>query len=108
MVGTYEEQVALEEQQKEITIKRYADNLYKAIETQRFDETKEGILLMKLGFEPFVKKLEEFFDDTGVRHRGQTLKDKNFLSLMCDDPKVLAVITMSTIISSLGLRSSYL
>jgi DNA-directed RNA polymerase len=105
MIGTLEQQIEFENQQKETTLTKYTAELYKAIESGSFDTTKEGQLLVKLGYLPFVKKIEEYFDDTNIRHRGQTLKDKNFIRLMCDDPKVLAFTVISSVVSGMGGKS---
>lgn len=104
MVGTVEEQLLIESQRKEEAIQKYIADLNKAISSGRFNETTEGTLLMKLGYEPFLAKLDTFLNDD-ARHRGKTLQDKNFIKLLCNDTKVLAVIVMSSVISAMGGRS---
>lgn len=105
VLGTVEKQIEVEEQRKEVAVKKYLLDLQKAIASDRFNETGEGVLLMKLGYEPYLAKLNSFLDDTDTRHRGKTLQDKNFIKLLCSDNKVLAVSVMSSIISAMGGKS---
>lgn len=97
--GTQEVQIRLEEEQQGKKIEKYLREINEAIVQGRLQETKEGQLLIRLGYEPLRDKIEEYL---ATPSRGQLQKDKNFLRLMCDDPSVLSFVVLSSVISIAG------
>lgn len=93
--GTIEKQIEIEEEAQEASINKYINSFYKDMNNGNLIDTAEGQVFVKLGFTAIVAKIQEFIDTktTGTRN-----KDKNELLNLCDDPKVLAYITLSTIL----------
>lgn len=100
LIGTIEEQLKLEEEQQAKRIDSYIREINEAIVTGRLDQTQEGIMLTKLGYIPLLKTIEEYIKSPAM---GSTKKNKDFLLLLCDDARVLALLTLSTMISVAGV-----
>ncbi len=97
--GTRDKQIQLEEEQRHKGIEKYLREINEAIVQGRLQETVEGKLLVKLGFEPLRDKIQEYIE---TPTRGVAQKDKNFLILMSENPDVIAFIVLSSLISLAG------
>jgi len=95
--GTIEQQILIEEEAQNKHIQKYLNQLSKAIKDNRFDETPEGLILVKLGYENFRDKITEYL---GVKLTGTLAKQRNFMKLMSDDPEELALIALRIIIAN--------
>lgn len=93
------EQIRIEGDMQDKHLESYLEKLNKAIEGNRFDETPEGILLVKLGFLEFRNKIAQYFD---IELRGKNQQTKNFIKLLSDSPDELALISLKVIISCIG------
>lgn len=102
IVGTIEEQEAIEELKKEEGINKFLGSIRKAAIQRRFSETPYGSLLIKLGFEPFRDKIQEYLTtDLNKTH----VKQRNLLLLISDDVDVLAYEVLTSIINLSGSSS---
>ena len=96
MIGTYEQQVLNETQRKEDTLNKYINTFHTTLEKGGIEETSEGKLFIKLGFDKVVSKIQEYID---AKATGDTRKDRDLLLNMCDDPKILAYTALSVLLT---------
>ncbi|MCI4435839.1 MAG: hypothetical protein JHC33_03405 [Ignisphaera sp.] len=97
MKGTLEKQIEIEEAIKQEAIQKYLNNLHKAIENDRFNGTREGTFLVKTTLPTYAAALQAFLEKPD---RGTLEKDKNLLKLLVDDYEVIALLVISTVVSS--------
>ena len=103
MKGTIDEQIEIEENQQNKHVQKYLQQLNKAITGNRFDETAEGKILVKLGFIVFRDAIAKYLS---TKSRGPLAKTKNFIKMLSDDPDELALISLNVIIGhSAGKKS---
>lgn len=97
VTGTKEEQIAIEEMKKEEGVNKFLAQMRSAIAQGRFSETPYGSVLLRLGFDVYRDKLNEYFDTEikGNRH----VKQRNLLLLITDDVDVLAYEVLTTVIN---------
>lgn len=93
--GTVSEQISIEEEAQEASINKYINSFYKDMNNGNIADTAEGNVFIKLGFDNIVKKIQEYID---TKTTGTRTKDKNELLTLCDDPKVLAYVTINTML----------
>ena len=98
MLGTVEEQARREQENITDAYVKYIQSLEKAKRNKRFAETKEGMLIMRLGFFRLRDKIQEYFD-SDQHTRGRSAKDKKYLMYLCDDPNILAYSVITTCIN---------
>lgn len=98
----YEEQIRIEEEAHNKYIEDYLKKLNKAIESNRFDETPEGILLVKLGFLEYRNMIAKYLEKELRSIHGKT---QNFIKLLSDNPDELALISLQVIISRVGKKN---
>jgi len=97
MVGTIAEQIRIEEEFRSKHLQKYIQQLNKAIDGNRFNDTPEGLLLIKLGFLPFRDSIAKYL---ASKDRGDREQLKNFMKLLSDDPDELALTAINVVISS--------
>ena len=97
--GTLEEQIKAEEQCKEEAIQDFIQKNTSQGEEGRLDLTSHGEILVKLGYDVFKAKLDEYFE---APLRSHTLKTRQFLLMMCDDTKVLAYLVLAVVVGRLA------
>lgn len=97
MLGNLEDQIRIEEQRKEAALNKYINTFYKNLNNGSIVDTPEGNMFITLGFPHVVKKIEEFI---ATKTTGTRKKDKDYLLNLCDDPKILAYITLSHLLPS--------
>lgn len=102
IVGTLEEQVTIEETKREEGVNKFMASMRSAAVQGRFNETPYGALLLKLGFEPFRDKIQEYFD---TRLNKSHVKQRNLLQLISDDVDVLAYEVL-TVVINLSIHSN--
>ena len=92
--GTVEEQLLLEKEKEEEGVNKAVRELHKAIARGEFGETVYGQVLIRLGFELVVKKLQEYYD-SDIKSSNQKVV-QNLLHLIADDMEVVGftVLTM--------------
>ena len=95
MKGTIEYQLEAESEAQENAINKYINTFYSEMNNGNIADTAEGRVFIKLGFDVIVKKIQEYI---ATKTTGTRTKDKNTLLTLCDDPKVLAYITLSSIL----------
>ena len=95
--GTVEEQLELEKLKTEEGINKDLRNLYKAIERGEYSDTLQGRMLLKLGFEVFVSKLEEYSTTTLYTDKK---KERDLLLLITEDMNKVAYVVLTECINS--------
>ena len=95
-VGTVEEQTRIEEESREAGVNKFLTTMRKSIAEGRASETPYGALLVKLGFNPYRDKLNEYFN---APLSGHYIKQRNLLLLISDDVDVLAYEVLTTVIN---------
>ena len=96
MIGTIEQQIAIEKAREESTLNKYINNFYKQLDNNNITDTNEGRMFTMLGFDTVVNKIQEYMD---TKTTGARKKDKDMLMNICDDPKVLAYTTLSILLT---------
>lgn len=102
-LGTIEEQIEIEEKAHEAAVNKYINSFYKNMNNGNMGDTAEGQVFIKLGFSAIVNKVQEYID---TKTTGTRAKDKNELLNLCDDPKVLAYVTLSVLLTSIISRNN--
>ena len=100
--GTVEEQILLEQEKEEEGAKKVVRELYKAIERGEFSDTVYGRVLLKLGFDNVVDKLQEYYDSKFTSTNQKVIQ--NLLHLMADDMRVVAYTVLTNCISSCAIN----
>lgn len=90
-----EEQLTIELNSAEESVKKKALELQKAIAEGRFNETQQGMLLIKLGFEPLKLKIDEYFKADLKGHRAKT---RNFISMLNSDSASISYMVLFTMV----------
>jgi len=90
-----EEQISIELKSAEDSVKKKALEIQKAIAEGRFNETQQGMLLIKLGFESLKLKIDEYFKADLKGHRAKT---RNFISMRNSDSDSIAYMTLYTMV----------
>lgn len=88
-------QIALEKEARYLKSSKEYNELLKAINGERFDETRQGSTLMQLYFTPLRDKLEEYFN---TQYRKHTLKTQKYIKYLCDDLDKLTYIILQTVL----------
>ncbi|MBD3842166.1 MAG: hypothetical protein IE909_09820, partial [Campylobacterales bacterium] len=89
--------------QKEVTKTKIMTNMTKAIEQGRFTDTHQGQTLMGLLYTPLKEKIEEYFEAYLTSHR---LKIRQYIQLICDDPKELAYVLVKVLVDIIILKGN--
>lgn len=92
MTGTLEQQIQLEESSKEEAIQAF---ISKNTKEGVIQHTAHGEILIKLAFDPFKKKIDEYFK---ADLRTQSLKTRQFLQLMSEDSSVIAYTVLMNVL----------
>lgn len=97
VVGTEEEQLSIEQRNREEGINKFMGQMRSAVTQGRFAETPYGGILVKLGFEAYRDKLKEYLESDlkGSQHT----KQRNLLTLITEDVDVLAYVVLTTIVN---------
>jgi len=88
-------QIELEEEAKGLKVTKEYNELIKAINSSRFDETRQGSILMKLYFPLVRAKIEEYFNTTYYKH---TAKTQKYIYYLCDDLDKLTYLVLQSVI----------
>lgn len=94
-------QIKLEQERQKEAIKVYVQNLIKASEYKRFQDTSEGKLLISLGIKPFIEHIKKYYE---VPLTGHSAKDRLWIQLCTSDIEVLAFVVISSIISGVNTK----
>ena len=96
--GTVEEQIQLEKEKEEEGVNKAVRELHKAIARGEFGETSYGQVLIRLGFQLVVTKLQEYYD-SDIKSSNQKVVH-NLLHLISDDMAVVAYTVLSFCVNS--------
>ena len=95
----YEVQLEREAQQRDEGIQRFKREMFKALESDRFDETPYGKVLYNLSFNKVRDKIQEYLDS---HQHGYNIQVQKYIELLSDDADVLAYVTLTSLIGSTG------
>jgi len=98
-IGTVEEQILLEKEKEEEGVNKAVRELHKAIERGEFGDTMYGQVLLKLGFELVVDKLQEYYDSELKASNQKVVQ--NLLHLIADDMAVVRLHSTNTMYQQL-------
>jgi DNA-directed RNA polymerase len=96
--GTVEEQILLEKEKEEEGVNKAVRELHKAIERGEFGDTMYGQVLIRLGFELVVKKLQEYYDSELKTSNQKVVQ--NLLHLIADDMEVVGYTVLTICINN--------
>lgn len=94
-----EKQISIEEASEGLALEKYHKNLTDAITQGRFDDTREGLTLMKVMFDPINSKIAEYL---GTTYRGHTHKTQNYIKLMSDDSREITFVIIKVLVTELA------
>lgn len=97
-IGTVEEQILLEKEKTEEGVNKAVRELHKAIERGEFGETMYGQVLLKLGFQLVVDKLNEYY--TSQLKTSNQKVVQNLLHLIADDMEVVGYTVLTLCINN--------
>ena len=103
MIDPRKKQIEIEKASEGLALDKYYKNLTDAITQGRFDDTKEGLSLMKIMFEPLNSKVAEYLGST---YRGHTLKTQNYIKLMSDDSREITYIVLKTLVTKIAQHNN--
>ena len=103
MIDLHKKQIEIEKASEGLALDKYYKNLTDAITQGRFDDTKEGLSLMKIMFEPLNSKVAEYLGST---YRGHTLKTQNYIKLMSDDSREITYIVLKTLVTKIAQHNN--
>jgi len=98
-----EQQLILEQEARDIASSKIYRDLATAVRQGRFDETVYGNALLKTYYLPIQSKIEEYLDSD---LKGFTKQTQNYVKLLCNDSKLLAYITLQTIVKVLAQKNN--
>lgn len=103
VIGSVEEQLLLEEMKEKEGINKAVRELHKLATKGEFGDTMFGRILLKLGYDAYVDKLEEY---KGAGLNSHRVKTRNFLLVITEDMRTVAYITLLECINSAILKKS--
>ncbi len=103
MDNLYKRQEELEREAIDIKQRKEFNDLTKAVEQGRFDETRYGSAIMKTYFEPIRAKIQEYFD---TEYQGHTGKTQRYIKYLCDDASQVAYIVLQSLVKKLSQRNN--
>jgi len=96
ILGTVKEQLELEKLKEEEGVHKVVRTIRKAIANNSISDTIYGQVLVKLGYEAYVTKLNEYVNTEFTNHDS---KPKDLLLLMSDDMDVVAFTVLTNVIN---------
>ena len=99
----YDEQVLLEVEAQDVKARKEYNDLTKAIEQGRFDETVYGNILMKTYFQPIRDKIKEYLD---TDYQGHTGKTQRYIKYLCDDADKIAYVVIQTLLRTIAVNNN--